>query len=246
MRIIKHSFYAVSVALITACGGGGGGGDTTVNKSPTPVVITDGGVQGALDKIIKDASTRQVTLERIRNTGGSDYSSGLYTVTPFIADSYRGNPALSRTITINISNKDGPITLSDKEFYDSNYKPLGAINNYGADFITNISILPNNWTTTLDGDFYSADVFSNNTFSQQIGRSVVNWRRYMSTNIRNELVGSQILVLNKIYYFSTSTISISKEYTMGSNTEIKVNEIKPYRFYINDSSKTYRDIIEFR
>lgn len=246
---LKLLFATTSIALLAACGGGGGnggvgGGGTAAN--PPPVVIADGGVQGALVKIINDASTRQVNFERINRIGSSDGGSGLYTVTPFVADTFRGNSALSRISTISISMRDGPIILAEKEYYDSNYKLLGTTNDFGTDFVTNTTALPTNWRSVINAEFYSADVFSNSSFTQKTGSSVVTWRQFMQTNLRNEPIGAQLLEFSKTYYFPTSTVNITKKYSLGTNTKIEVNELKPSSFEYYFSSTDLRYRIEFQ
>lgn len=232
-KIILLSATAV-LTLLSACGGGGGGGSTS---STTPPVVTPPTVvspeQNYYTAVLNETLTKNVAFESNKLVNGAYAGGGVYTSTPLIADSFRGLPALSRTITIRVSLPNGPLVLTEKEYYDSNYKRLGTTNDVGSDVVTTLSDFSKKSTSSFGtyGDLYNANFYTNNLFTTLVGTKIVTWTSgYQSLDNLGRPTGLLLFTLKNTYYFPNSTYYIERTYNIQRGLE-------PINFYYYDSSK---------
>jgi hypothetical protein len=230
---IKLLTATAVLSLLSACGGGGGGttGPTTPPVVTPPVVISP--EQGYYNTILSETLTRNVTFESNKEVNGAYAGSGVYTSTPLIADSFRGSPALSRTMTIRVSLPNGPLVLTEKQYYDSNYKRIGTTNDVGSDVVTNLVDFSKKSTSSFGtyGDLYNGNFYSNNLFTTLIGTKLVTWTNgYQSLDSLGRPTGLLLFTLKNRYYFPNSTYAIERTY----NTQ---RGMEPISFYYYDSSK---------
>jgi len=175
-------WLTVLVATLVGCGGGGGG-DAPATTDPV-VATTSFPLRAAFDGFARNAHSWQFTGSGT-SQGRTVSASGTLTWGSYVATSYQGSPALSRTITVIGTQINGgvttPLTQAETTFYDLNRNEIGFEGgNYT--FLTSSTHLPtvakiNDTGILAIGNIYTS--YSNRTL---LGTMTASWVLQQNTS----------------------------------------------------------------
>lgn len=164
----------VLIALLAGCGGGGGDAPSVA----APVVATSAlPLRAALEGLANKAHSLQFTGSGTSNSS-SVSASGTVTVGSYVATTYQGSPALSRTTTVLGTQTNGgvttPLTSSETTFFDLNRNEIGFLGgNYV--FLISSTVFPINAKINDTGILGLGNIYTSFSNRTLLGTVTTSW-----------------------------------------------------------------------
>lgn len=215
----RYAAATVAALALAACGGGGSDSPASSTVAPSTSATTTFPLASAMTALLKEAKSTPFTV-----TGTASGNGRVLTVTGSgaslesnAAGNFNGAAAIVKTIRVTgtLEARGTAVPLGDTittQYFDSNYKPLGVLSQFGYCVSSAQIALPATVRVGDTGDYYTSACYTNSAKTTLIDTTKVSYALESAT----ETTASFKLIF-KLITAGASTAPITSNYVISTN-----------------------------
>ncbi len=181
-HILRYAAPTVTVLALAACGGGGSDTPSSVAPPASTSAATTFPLAAAMVSFLKEAKSTPFSVTGTASGNGQALAvtgSGT-SVESNATGTFNGAPAIVKTIRVTgtLESRGTKIPLGDTtstQYFDLNYKPVGALSSFGYCVISGQIALPATIRIGDVGEYYTSNCYNNSAKTTLLDNSKVSY-----------------------------------------------------------------------